>query len=117
MISVRRATEADFLAFYGVPPPQTVLGYVGEVDGEIVAIGGLAISGGRAMAFFDAVRDMQFCKIALHKTALKVMSDAARLGYRRVYAWKSEHYPGAGRWLQRLGFRPVDDAVYIWLNS
>lgn len=118
-VTVRRATEADFLAFYNRAPDRTVLGFVGEDGDEIISIGGLAIAEGRAMAFFDATRDLHSSKVLLHKTALKVLDEARALGFRRVYALRSENYPTARRWLERLGFTPCDDdeTVYIWLNS
>lgn len=115
--TVRRATVDDFLSFYSRPSDATVVGYVGEIDGEIIGIGGLALSAGRAMAFFDGKQDMAEFKVTLHKTALRVLDDARALGFRRVYAARSEKYPRAERWLTRLGFQPVDgEAVFVWLN-
>jgi hypothetical protein len=117
-VNVRKATADDFAGFFNATPPHSFLAYVGEDEDGMFAMGGLAFHGGRAFGFFDAKRDVRFCKTAVHRTARRVLADAAAQGYRRVYASKSEQYPGAGKWLARLGFTQVDDdgQVYVWLN-
>ncbi|HDZ73694.1 MAG TPA: hypothetical protein ENH55_13195 [Aurantimonas coralicida] len=54
MITVRPATRADFVDFYGTAPPMTVRALAAEsTAGEVLGIGGYYLSDGVVLAFTD----------------------------------------------------------------
>jgi len=87
----------------------------GFVGGELVAIAGLALSRGRVVAFADLKPEAKQHRFALHRAAVRVMADARRQGHKVIFATPDLNEPTARRWLQRLGFSPVDDEGKIWL--
>ncbi len=59
MTTIRNATRADFIAFYGGAPPITVRAMVAvDEDGGLLAIGGHYMQGDVAVAFTDSVAHM-----------------------------------------------------------
>lgn len=114
-IVVRPATREDVIAFTG-SCPHTVQAFVGLLDGEPVALGGLSFIKGNVVAFCNLSDEMRKHPKTLHKAAMAVMKAALSTGYRHVFALRDENEPTAPRWLERLGFRPIDAAgmVHRW---
>ena len=115
-VIVRPATREDIAAFSDMADKPTVKAWVGEIDGKIVGMGGLALIGGRWFAFLDLTDEARSSKITLMRTAKRVMAEARRMGLRYVYAQVSTHEANAAAWLRSLGFEldPRSEVLYRW---
>lgn len=113
---VRRATAEDISAFSPLPNKPTILAWVGDDDGKIIGIGGLALVGGRWFAFCDLKPEARKHKKAIVKTARNVMMEAKRMGIRFIYAEADSSEPGARRWIESLGFHidPRSNYLFRW---
>lgn len=124
-VTVRLANNSDIAAFStpaGVVAP-TIKGWVGEVDGERVALGGFALVHGRYMAFLDVTDEgRQLLKTSLHvrkaliRTARMAMHEARKQGIRFAYAEAEMRFPLADKMLERIGFQPDhrSENLYRW---
>lgn len=56
---IRPGTRKEFREFLGKVPEQTVRGYVCEIDGEIMAVGGWYYTSSEAVAFTDVKPGMR----------------------------------------------------------
>lgn len=114
-LEVRTATREDAIALMG-SCPHTMKAFVGVLDGKPIAIGGLSYQRGRVVAFCNLSDDMRKRPVALHKAARAVMRAALDSGHRYIFAERDPDEPTAARWLERLGFRPVDSdgMVHLW---
>lgn len=113
-VVVRPATRADMARFYGDRDEAmpTVVALVGEVDGRLVGIGGVARFSGRRVAFCDLTGEGRRYRVALVKAARRLMDRLRRQAGRRpitVVARADDRESGARRWLTSLGFQPVPD--------
>ena len=124
-VTVRDANQQDIAAFAtpaGVVAP-TIKGWVGEVDGERVALGGFALVGGRHIAFLDVTEEGRaLLKSSLHvrkaliSTARMAMREARKQGIRFAYAEAEMRFPLADKMLERIGFQPDHRSanLYRW---
>lgn len=78
--------------------------WVGEIDGRIIGMGGIASSHGRWFAFCDLKDEARKYKRAIVKAARTVMADARQMDVAFVYAEADPEEPMSVRWLQSLGF-------------
>ncbi len=99
---VRPATRADFEAFYGELPSQTVKAWVAVEDDKPVGIGGYYLAGGMAVAFTDQ-RDMS--KRDMVRGARALMAELKKLGMEVV---AGSDFPNATI-LKHFGFEPFGD--------
>jgi hypothetical protein len=122
-ITVRDANQQDIAAFAKDMTSPTLRGWVGEVDGKVMALGGLAIVGGRHIAFLDVTDEgRNLLKSSLHvrkaliRTARMVMEDARNRGVRFAFAEAEMKYQLADKMLEHLGFKPDPRApdLYRW---
>ena len=111
---IRPATKADLDTFYAGQPRPTISAYVGDLDGKIVGIGGLAYVYGRVNIFCDLTKDARRFKIAMHRIGLMLMQQAMADGHRFVYADADMNEPTSDRWLRRLGFAHMGGNFYRW---
>lgn len=111
---VRWATPADLDRFYKAHPDYkrdlTVTAMVGEVDGEIVAVGGFAHVRGFLVAFYDMDEKARPYKVSLVKAAKRMIGSVK--AQRVVLAETSAVEPGAKRWVSSLGFREIAPNLY-----
>ena len=110
MIVVRPLVPDDMRAFFTdqtIFP--TVWGHVGVVDGKVECIGGLAQVAGRQVAFYAATETGLRYRLALVKTASRLITRAKASGRRVLYAVIDPAFAGAPRWLVSMGFRPIDE--------
>ena len=103
-VIVRPATREDIEAFSAAPQKPTMKAWVGELDGRLIGIGGLAFSHGRWFVFCDLTDEARQYKVTIAKTALTVMKEARRMGLKYVYAEIEDEEPAALRWQRSLGF-------------
>ena len=120
-LRVRPARAGDIEAYAAtIGKPMvlpTVIAWAGEIDGRVVAIGGVAIAGGRHRAFIDLQPEARPWKMTIARSALRALSHLKALGVRYIYAEPDPDEPGAQRWLASLGFRPdqrSNGALYRW---
>ena len=114
-VEIRPSIPSDFDRFTDKPLPYRVRSITGLIDGEVVAVGGIATipTGGYAV-FLMADDKARKKPIALHKAGLRILDEARRLGIRRLVTNKDSHIEAAERWLIRLGFRPIDEEKEMW---
>jgi hypothetical protein len=122
-VAVREATREDIATFARGLKAPTLRGWVGEIDGKAVALGGLANMGGRWIAFLDVTdegRDLlkahMSVRKALIRTARMVMDEARKQGIRFCYSEAEMRFPLADKMLERIGFQPDPRApdLYRW---
>jgi hypothetical protein len=101
---IRPATADDLARFYGSPPERTMRALVAVLDGEPIAVAGIAYQrpGQPPYLFSDLKPEMRRHRKAIVKGARQMLRDLARPG---LVAIAGE--PTAPRLLARLGFRHV----------
>ena len=115
-MKVRRATAKDIDAFAELEQTPTVIGWVGELDGKIIAVGGLARTAGYWSAFCDLTEEAKPYKYKIARTALRVMKDARARGIHYVYANLDSTKEGSQKWAESLGFEldPRSQKLFRW---
>lgn len=116
VVKIRPATREDIDTFSDLKNKPTIKAYVGEIDGEIVGIGGLAFSQGRWFGFCDLTDKARGHKMTIARMGKRIMADAREMGIRFVYAQADQNEPTALRWLTSLGFEldPRTLSLYRW---
>jgi hypothetical protein len=111
---IRPATAEDLERYFpGVAKP-TVKAWVGELDGELLGIGGIAFCNGRWFGFCDLREKSRRYKLTIGKTAKMIMGEVQKQGIKFIYADVSKTEPGAMRWLQSLGFSLDPRSMYFY---
>jgi hypothetical protein len=121
-VTVREASSSDIATFAGTMKSPTLRGWVGEVDGKAIALGGLARVQGRWVAFLDVTdegRDYLKSSFAVRKalirTARMIMLEARKQGIRFAFADADMRFPLADKMLERIGFTMDHGSdVYRW---
>lgn len=113
---VRPATREDIDAFSSMTEKPTVKAWCGELDGKIIALGGLAFFRGRWFAFLDLTDEARPYKMTIMRMAIRVMAEAKTMGIRFVYADADTREPKSVEWLSRIGFHidPRTNRLYRW---
>ena len=104
-VIVRQAALEDIEAFVGDGEWLTMKAWVGEIDGRIVGLGGLAYRHGRWIAFCELSDEARPHKRAIVRAGRAAIDAARRAGHPFIYAEADESEPMATRWLESLGFR------------
>lgn len=102
----RRATAQDALVFYGKTPPMSFRGFVAELDGEVIGIGGIYYNEGVPVAFTDLGEPMRKHKKAIAKACRMLTRFFDQTGG-KVYAVACPKEPTAPYLLAKLGFKPT----------
>lgn len=118
-ITVRPATRADIEVFAGRSNNETIRGFVGELNGKVIAIGGLAQVKGRQYAFIDLHDEVRNYKMHIMRAAIRLLQDASDRGVRFIYAQADQEEPKSDAWLKRLGFEPDprSETLYRWRSK
>lgn len=113
---VRPATKSDIEAFSSMANKPTVRAIVGEIDGKIIGLGGLALIKGRWFAFCDLTEEARAYKMTIARAAIRLMASARRDGIKFIYAEAAPDEPRALAWFASLGFTrdPRSDHFYRW---
>lgn len=106
------ATAADIRAWYG-KIPYTMQCMLLEINGEPVAIGGLARQNGQMIAFMDMKPEAQKYPVLLMKSSKKVMNDIIEKSIANPVVKPDEQYPNARNFLKRLGFEELTGGILI----
>jgi RimJ/RimL family protein N-acetyltransferase len=114
---VRRTIASDFDKVITIPLPYRVRAWTGLVDGEVIAVGGIAyMADGTHGVFMLADDRARSFPVTMHKTALTVLREARDLGIKRLVTIAEPGVEAAERWLERLGFEPImvgKDRVWV----
>lgn len=119
-VTTRPSLASDFTRFIDKPLPYRVRAITGLVDGEVVAVGGIAyLPDDTHGVFLMADAKARDYPIALHKAARQVLRIAKEQGIRKLVANPDTSIEAAERWLTRLGFKPLiqpdnEPAVWQW---
>jgi hypothetical protein len=114
MIDIRRATQKDAERWYGKPPVFSMKGYVAEKDGELLGIGGVFRAGARQYVFAEMLPSAHCYAKSILTLAKKVMQDVEGSV---VYAIRQDDEPTAQRFLEHLGFKPVDEGEALYRRN
>ncbi len=122
-VTLRPATEADFIAMFGARPRYRARALAAEIDGRLVGLGGLAlVMPGEActcefwVCFMRATDEFRARPVVLHRAGLRMMDEARRLRIRRLVALAEPGIEPAERWLRRFGFEPEEIAgETVWV--
>lgn len=112
-----RARDMVRYSRYTVP---RFAGVIVELDGVEIGAGAIVIGiGGRPFLSLEITDTLRRFPVFLHKTG-KRLADAGVSQLGELYAIESSKEPGAGRWLQRLGFVLTDELISgekVWKNG
>ena len=112
-LTYRYATAEDLRKFYGEPQRVTTRAVAVLLDGDPVAIIGLAFCAGCAKMFSDTKTAVEpYMRTMTALRAIKFAMTLADECSRDVYAIRQE----GTDILPRLGFEQVDNEVYRWRN-
>lgn len=97
---------ADAIAYYGEAPKQSFRGYAAELDGEIIALGGVYYQDGLPIAFTEMKPKMRMHRKAIAKGCRMIVRLLDDIGG-SVYAIACNAEPTAPYLLAKLGFKPT----------
>jgi len=114
VVTLAPATRDDFAElaarseFTPRTPPVRVLALAAKVDGRVIGIGGVAFYGnGQKVAFADISEEARGYPVSIHKAGRATLALAKKHGLTQLVATGDSH-DASKRWLERLGFRPVE---------
>ena len=107
---VRRATIEDLKSFWPDKPIPSGKYWLGEIDGEIVAVSGYAWTDNKWMLFCDQREPSRAYPMHFARAGKRVMADWAATGRKFLWAYEDKNEPTAVRWLESLGFKRQDKA-------
>jgi hypothetical protein len=121
-VIVRDARKGDLDAFHGTDRPNdpTVKAWVGEKDGEVRVIGGIARAlDSRWYCFFDIRKGDEQARdrsILIARFAKMFIAEIEKTNIRLIYAVVDETEKNAVNWMKRLGFHvdPVSEKLMRW---
>jgi hypothetical protein len=115
-LTVRPATREDIAAFSDLANKPTVRAWIGELDGAIISMGGIALVKGRWIAFVDLTEAARPYKMTIARTAIRFLEAARRDGIRFIYAEMDVKEKSAERWVHSLGFSldPRSQYLFRW---
>lgn len=112
---VRPATREDIENWSDAAGKPTVKAWVGELNGEVIALGGFALDRGRWFGFCDLTDEARQYKMTLMRAAHRAMAAARAQGIRFIYADADADEPRSRDWLKSLGFEPLPDtSIHRW---
>lgn len=116
---IRPATRADIEAYSSQPDKMSIRALAMELDGRIIGLGGIALSGGRWLAFCDLKPEARRYKMRIARAARRFLADARRGGIRYIYAGRDEAELRSLAWLTSLGFSldPKSQTLYRWSSK
>lgn len=116
-MKIRRATLPECIAFGRLPVVCPCIAWVGEQDGEMVGIGGLAW-GGRCWLWFDSLRPGISTAINTIRMARRALATAKQLGETTVYLTRDASHNTSEKLVTMLGFTKTDEVsgdMEVWL--
>lgn len=102
----RRATAEDAAKFYGGLPPLSFRGWIAEMRGEIVAIGGMYYDNGNPIAFSEITDEFRKDKRRIVK-GMRLLMAMYEAQPGPVFAVPDPKEPTSEKLLARLGWEPT----------
>ena len=112
-VAFRPATAADFAALFDRPVPHRTRAIAAEVDGELLAVGGITYRPDGVFAFAQFTPAFKLFPVAVHRAGVAGMALIRAAGVPVVFAEAQPGNPAAERWLERFGFE-LEGAVFVW---
>lgn len=120
-VSLRPTVAADLPHVIGEPLPFRIRALTAHIGDQVLGVGGLGyLPSGVVGAFVAMNAEGRRYPTAIHRAGLAAMRMIRESGEQRVVALADEFVPGAARWLERLGFRPVTvdgQIAFVWEAS
>lgn len=120
-VTIEPTVAADLAAVTDQKLPGRIQALTVKRDGRVLGIGGLRFREDGIVFAFVAMAPGVTGKenaVTLHRAGLRMMREVRQAGLYRVLAEADEVNPAALRWLERLGFRPIDvdgcKTVFEW---
>jgi hypothetical protein len=111
-ILLRPATKADVIAFRGKPYRESFKGIVGELDGEIVGIGGVLHT--QVLQAFSSMKDEARKHPRDLILAARMFRDVLNSYNSPIFAEASEKEKNSTGYLEYVGFEHYDKRIYRW---
>lgn len=108
----RVATLEDAKQFFDGYPPVRLRGFVAELNGEVIGIGGVYYHGGVPVAFSDLKPEIRKHKKILAKGCRILCKFFEELNV-PVYALANQSEPTAPYLLAKLGFKPTGQVTDV----
>lgn len=112
MTRVRWATPEDVRIYYDGEPRPTLQAVVLEVDGELLAMGGIYYHGNRIIAFSDLKPGAEKYGLSIMRGS-KMIVELMRKKRRPIYAVREEGLDSAPGFLAHFGFEQTGE-YYEW---
>lgn len=113
--TIRNATQQDVEDWFGERPRFAVRAVVGELDGKVIAIGGVYREQ-RAMVGIAGLKpEMRSRKkdiVRMVKAGLNILQN-----YNTVVALPDKNEPTADAFIRHLGFERTSEGIYTWTRS
>lgn len=117
-VALRPTVAADLPHVITEPLPFRIKAITAHLGDQVLGVGGLGYMPNGVVGAFVAMNDEgRKYPAAIHRAGLAAMRMIRDSGEPRVVAIADEFVPGARRWLERLGFRPVmvgNATAYVW---
>lgn len=117
----RPATKEDLEKFTSEVKWPTAKAWIGEIDGEPVAIGGIAFFNKRWVGFLDItekgreyLKKSLMVKVALIRVMVEGLREAKKMNVRYIYTWADLDHDGAEELLERMGFHKDPRNIKLW---
>lgn len=114
MIDYEDLTPAHFVewGYLDHPHPDRLLGFACRRDGELVAIGFVAVDA--EDRWWGGFGSRPGFPAGIHRKTLELFGALTRAGVPEIRALLDRSVPRSREWLVRLGFSPVDDSEMEW---
>ena len=106
-VEIRPATRHDIKEFYGDSMRESCRAWSAFYDGELVSIGGVAITRNLMLVFMDMRLDCEAPDITIWRSSLEIWENIIGLGYNILYAVADNNMLTAPAFLERLGFEQI----------
>lgn len=117
-IRLRPTVPADLAQVTHEPLPIRIRAITALEGDRVLGVGGIGYRPDGVVIGFAAINDeFRRYPAAIHRAGLAMMQVIRESGTHRVIALAAPQIDAAERWLERLGFRPIetgDRKVFVW---
>lgn len=113
-IEIGPATRADFIRYFGHPPPEVWSGLSAKIGQLVVGVAGVTLRDGEWWAFLDAAPVLR-SPVLFHRRALQYLNALDT----DIKVLCDERFQRARVWLERLGFTETDEeqnGCKVWIR-